>query len=77
MEGKRGKGPEGPGFFVATQALPTPYLQGPLQGLVVRSQLVHPVLVGGTPLDERLHGVYLQPQLQPLFLQPLRCRRKG
>lgn len=52
------------------------YLQRPLQGLVVRGKLVHFVLVAGVPLDERPNGLYLCPQVQPFFLQPLQEKQQ-
>lgn len=48
-----------------------PYLQGPLQGLLVRGNLVHFVLVVRVPLGKRPHSLYLCPQIKAFFLQPL------
>lgn len=53
-----------------------PYLQKPLQGLVVGRELVHFVLVVGVPLDERPHGLHLHPQVQPVLLQPLQWKKE-
>lgn len=48
-----------------------PYLKGPLQGLLVRGNLVHFVLVVRVPLGKRPHSLYLCPQIETLFLQAL------
>lgn len=69
MEEKREKVPRSVRCLChSTDPPPAPYLQRPVQGLVVRGELVHSVLVVGVPLDERPHGLHLHPQVQPLLL---------
>jgi hypothetical protein len=61
----------GPGSHSSGTSL-VPYLQGPLQGLLVTGDLVYFLLVLRVPMGKRPHSLDLCPQIQPLFLQPLR-----
>lgn len=60
----------GPGPHCSGASL-APYLQGPLQSLLVRGDLVHLVLLLRVAMGKRPHSLDLGPQIQPLLLQPL------